>query len=81
MANIIIEKLSERIQNPHTAEYFAEVLSCYYSGNMRSAVVMLYSTVICDLIYKLEELCEIYGDEGAKNILDNIEKQQKFNSK
>ncbi len=81
MANIIIEKLRERIQNPHIAGYFAEVLSCYYSGNMRSAVVMLYSTVICDLIYKLEELCEIYGDEDAKNILDKIEKQQESNPK
>lgn len=81
MANIIIEKLSERIQNPHTAEYFAEVLSCYYSGNMRSAVVMLYSTVICDLIYKLEELWDTYADEGAKKILDEIEKQQEDNPK
>ena len=26
---------------------------------------MLYATVICDLIYKLEDLKNIYGDKGA----------------
>ena len=81
MNNPIIEKLKSQIQNTRTAEYFSEVLSCYYSGNLRSAVVMLYSTVICDLIYKLEDLKNIYGDEGATKILYDLEKLQEGNPK
>ena len=33
-----------------TREYFDEVLSSYANGNYRSAVVMLYSVAICDLL-------------------------------
>lgn len=81
MNNPIIEKLQASIQDKRTAEYFGEVLSCYYSGNLRSAVVMLYATVICDLIYKLEELKDIYNDDGAKQILEDLENRQKSNPK
>ena len=81
MNNPIIEKLQARIQDKRTAEYFSEVLSCYYSGNLRSAIVMLYATVICDLIYKLEDLKNIYNDDGAKQILEDLEKRQKSNPK
>ena len=81
MNNPIIEKLQTSIQDKRTAEYFSEVLSCYYSGNLRSAVVMLYATVICDLIYKLEELRDIYNDTGARQILEDLERQQSSNPK
>ena len=81
MNNPIITKLQSQIQDPRTAEYFSEVLSCYYSGNLRSAVVMLYATVICDLIYKLEDLKNIYGDKGAAKILQDLENLQKENPK
>lgn len=79
MNNPIVEKLRTQIQDYRTAEYFKEVLSCYYSGNLRSAVVMLYATVICDMIYKLEQLSSEYGDNGAKQILDEIEQQWESN--
>lgn len=81
MNNPIITKLQSQIQDPRTAEYFSEVLSCYYSGNLRSAIVMLYATVICDLIYKLEDLKNIYSDKSAAKILQDLEKQQKENPK
>ena len=81
MNNPIIEKLRSNIQDERTAEYFSEVLSCYYSGNLRSAIVMLYATVICDLIYKLKELSEVYNDNGAKQILEELERQQQSNPK
>ena len=79
MNNPIVEKLRTQIQDYRTAEYFKEVLSCYYSGNLRSAVVMLYATVICDMIYKLEQLSSEYEDNGAKQILDEIEQQWENN--
>lgn len=81
MNNPVIERLQANIQDKRTAEYFSEVLSCYYSGNLRSAVVMLYATVICDLIYKLEELKDIYSDDGAKQILEDLENRQRSNPK
>ena len=34
-----------------TREYFKEVLSSYANGNYRSAIVMLYSIAICDILY------------------------------
>lgn len=53
MNNPIIEKLHSQIQDSRTAEYFSEVLSCYYSGNLRSAIVMLYATVIFRIVFCL----------------------------
>lgn len=40
---------------------------------------MLYATVICDLIYKLKELRDIYSDKGARQILEELERQQQSN--
>lgn len=81
MNNPLLDKLKGQIQDWRTSEYFSEVLSCYYSGNLRSAVVMLYATVICDLIFKLEDLVSIYGDNGAKRILKDLKRQQESNPK
>lgn len=79
MNNPIVEKLKNQIQDYRTSEYFQEVLSCYYSNNLRSSVVMLYATVTCDIIYKLEQLSSEYGDSGAKQILDELEAQWEAN--
>lgn len=79
MTNHNIDILLNRIQDSRTREYMDEVLSCYYSKNYRSAVVMLYSVVICDLIYKLQRLRDLYGDSAAIKILNDIEKLQTDN--
>lgn len=76
MNNASIDHLRSLIQDHRTKEYFDEVLSCYYSGNYRSAVVMLYATVMCDLVYKLNELESIYNDSGATAILNTIKGMQ-----
>lgn len=57
-------------------EYFKEVLSSYYNGNYRSANVMLYSIVICDLLLKLKELSDMYDDDTAKRILAEVESER-----
>lgn len=79
MNNPSLDKLRNQIQDRRTRDYFDEVLSCYYSGNYRSAIVMLYSTVICDLVYKLNELASIYSDNGATQILNDIKSMQQAN--
>lgn len=79
MNNPIVDNKRLQIQDPRTREYFDEVLSCYYSGNYRSAIVMLYATVICDFIYKLGDLSNTYGDAFAQQILDDIKALQASN--
>lgn len=74
-----IELSAERIDNPLTKEYFREVASSYAAGNYRSAVVMLWTTVVCDLVYKLQELRDLHQDGIAKVILKEMEDLQAKN--
>ena len=67
---------TESIYYPKTREYFSEVLSCYANKNYRSAIVMLYSVAVCDLLFKLEELSDLYQDSVAKEILEEINKSK-----
>lgn len=79
MRTYSIDLLTEQIKNSKTQEYFDEVIRSYYSKNYRSAIVMLYSIVICDLIFKLQELKDQFNDDNAKSILNEIENIQKSN--
>jgi len=81
MTDISIERLAEKIYNEKTREYFKEVQSSYFNGNFRSAVVVLYSVVIFDLLYKLRDLRDIYDAESAKKILEEIKQKQENNPK
>lgn len=71
-----IEEASDKIYAPKTREYFREVLASYAAGSYRSAIVMLYTVAICDIIYKLRELNELYDDATARDILDQVKKKQ-----
>ena len=71
-----IETSIDKIQNTNTKDYFKEVYQTFVNGNLRSSTVMLYSVLICDLVYKLRDLRDIYGDTKAKKILDEIEAMQ-----
>lgn len=71
-----IETSLEKIQNYKTSQYFQEVYQTYINKNYRSSVVMLYSVLICDLVFKLRDLRDIYSDSKAKNIIDEIEDLQ-----
>lgn len=73
MSEFSIERNIENIYNCSTKDYFLEVYKSYSFENYRSATVMLYSVVICDLIYKLQELKDKYQDTVAKEILEEIE--------
>jgi hypothetical protein len=76
-----IDNLIEKIYNSKSKEYFQEVIQTYYTNCYRSSLVMLYTVVICDLIYKLEELRDVYNDSPAKKILSEIEDIQNANPK
>jgi hypothetical protein len=76
MQEFSLERFAEDIHHRKTKEYFREVLSSYHNGNYRSAVVMLWSVAVCDVVYKLQSLIDIYEDAQAKTILDEITKKQ-----
>lgn len=76
-----IEQRASQIFDARTKEYFAEVLSCYASGNYRSSVVMLWSVAVCDLLFKLQNLVDLYGDAKAKDVLAEIGKLQQDNER
>ncbi|MBQ2438868.1 MAG: hypothetical protein II267_03155 [Paludibacteraceae bacterium] len=71
-----IEELRQKIVHPKTRIAMDEVLSCFYSNNLRSAVVMLYSTVVSDLYYKLLDLKDLYEDKGATQIIEEINEEK-----
>lgn len=71
----------ENIYFPKTREYFKEVISSYSNGNYRSAIVMLYSVVICDMLLKLQELRDMYNDTVALKLLEFYEKNAKGSKK
>lgn len=72
MQEFSIEKIAEQIHYGKTKIYFEEVLSSYNNGNFRSAVVMLWSVSVCDIIYKLQSLIDLYDDSAAKEILNEV---------
>lgn len=79
MRDFSLDMHSEKIYSSKTREYFDEVMKSYYSESYRSAIVMLYSIVIADLVYKIEELKELYSDNNAIEILEEITDLQKRN--
>lgn len=76
MKNFELESISEKIHFGKTKEYFDEVVTSYQNQCYRSSVVMLWSVVICDLVYKLKNLVDQYGDTIASKILEDIKKVQ-----
>lgn len=76
-----IDLASERIYDARTREIFDEVRQSFAVGSFRSAIVMLWTVVVCDLLYKLQELRDLYADETAAKILEEIAGRQKANPK
>ena len=76
MQGFILEEQLEKVVDLRIKTYLSEVVSCYNSGNYRGAVVVLYTTVIFDLLRKLKVMKDIYNDKGAEEIIANITKQQ-----
>lgn len=69
-------EMIDKVYSPLTKKYFHEVINSYDNGNYRSAVVMLYSVVIADLLLKLKELEDMYDDSVAKSILQLVNKNR-----
>lgn len=81
MSDFSIDMMSRRIYDHRTRRYFREVHTSYTTGNYRSAVVMLWSIVVCDLLFKLDELVSMYVDNTARAILAEVETKRQGNPK
>lgn len=79
MNNFSIENIAEDIHFSRTITYFKEVISSYQNENYRSAVVMLWSVAVCDIVYKLESLIDIYSDATARLIIQEMTALQDAN--
>lgn len=79
MSYLVLDEALENVKSPQTKEYLKEVISSFNNGNYRSAIVVLYSVVIFDMIEKLSTTSEYYNDENAKEILATIEDSKKKN--
>lgn len=81
MLEFSLNSFAEKIHYGKTKDYFQEVLSSYQNGNYRSAVVMLWSVAVCDIVYKLQYLVDLYDDKSAKSILIKLAKLQEEDPK
>ena len=71
-----IEEKMEAIPDTKTKKLFEEVYSSYQHGNYRSAIVMLWSVVIADIIFKLKFLEDTYRNKKAITVLKQIKEKQ-----
>lgn len=79
MYEFSIDQAANSIHDHRTKEYFREVMNNYFNGNHRSAIVMLWTVLICDLVFKLQYLQDIHGDKKSKEILDEMKDFQSKN--
>jgi hypothetical protein len=76
MQGFSLEGTADEIFFDKTKKYFKEVLSSYQNENYRSAVVMLWSVAVCDIVYKLQHLIDLYADGVATEIIDEMTQLQ-----
>ena len=76
MSSFSIDLASERIVDSRSRSYFEEVSRTFATACYRSSLVMLWTVVVCDLVYKLQTLRDMHGDTSAGALLKEIEAKQ-----
>lgn len=79
MPSFSIDLAADRIVHPLTRAYFDEVARSYNNQCYRSSLVMLWTVVVCDLVYKLQALRDLYGDASAGTLLTEVEAKRVAN--
>jgi hypothetical protein len=79
MTGFSIDLSADRIIDQRTRDYFAEVSRSFSNECYRSSLVMLWTVVVCDLIYKLKTLRDLYGDASAGTLLTDVEAKRVTN--
>ena len=77
-----IEKvITEEISREVTKKYLLEVVDNIKEGYYRSAIVVLYTTMLYDILKQLEILRDFYANSNADAIITKVEKQKNNNPK
>ncbi len=79
MTGFSIDLATDRIIDPRTKTYFIEVSRSFSNECYRSSLVMLWTVVVCDLVYKLQTLRDLYGDTSAGKLLIDVEAKRVAN--
>lgn len=66
----------EKVKDKETQALLEEVISCYSNGNYRAAIVTLYTTMIYDLLSKINVLSNYYDVQQAKDLMVEISTQK-----
>lgn len=66
----------EKVKDKETQALLEEVISCYSNGNYRAAIVTLYTTMIYDLLSKINVLSNYYDVQQAKDLKVEISNQK-----
>lgn len=75
--HVDLDEIFLKVHSPKTKELLSEVYNCYGAGSYRSALVTLWTVLISDLFFKLEELSEIYEDAKAGRLISEFERSWK----
>lgn len=67
----------KNVKNQEIQTLLEEVISCYSNGNYRAAIVTLYTTMIYDLLWKINTLSNYYDIAQAKTVMNEISKQKR----
>ncbi|KAA8385429.1 hypothetical protein FKW31_08705 [Acetobacter sp. DmW_136] len=79
MTSFSIDLSADRIIDQRTRDYFAEVSRSFANECYRSSLVMLWTVVVCDLVYKLQTLRDLYSDTSAGKLLTDVETKRLAN--
>jgi len=76
MSGFSIDLAAEQIIDRRSRDYFEEVARSFANGCYRSSLVMLWTVVVCDLVYKLQTLRDMHADTAAATLLKDVEAKQ-----
>lgn len=79
MSGFSIDLAAERIIDRRSRDYFEEVARSFANSCYRSSLVMLWTVVVCDLVYKLQTLRDMHADTAAETLLKDVEAKQTAN--
>ena len=69
MSKFIVAEELEKVKDKETQKLLEEVISCYSNGNYRATIVTLYTTMMYDLLKKINVLSDYYDIPKAKALL------------
>ena len=76
MNKFVMTEELEKVKDKETQALLEEVISCYSNGNYRAAIVTLYTTMIYDLLSKINVFSNYYDVQQAKDLMVEISTQK-----